>query len=154
MFITDDHVNALRAMLSGEMDEAEELIEIIGHSDYFWHFNVVIASAFALAVYRRFGQGYSVPGVIRFIADERARQDDSADDFDPRVAEQLVLSVFTSEPVHGLDDEAKADIQIALLLGMIEDENLDDAELDLFIDDVRKTAEAAMPEVEQLLRRD
>ena len=144
VFIADDHVKALRSMLAGDMDQYDELADRIERSDSPLYFNVLIASAFAVAVHRRFGQGYTASDIILFVADERTRHDDSADDFEPRVAERMVLAVLSGEPVHDIDDEAKADAQIALLLGLVDDEDLDDKGLDRLVEESRKAAEAAV----------
>ena len=150
--ITDDHVAALRAMLSEDADEAERLGDRVARSDEPLVFNAIIAAAFTLAVHRRFGGGYTVADIIHFVAHERTRFDDSADDFDPRVAERLTLAALGDGSIEGVEDEAKANAQIALLMGLVDDEDFDDAGLDEFLDEARKVAEAAAPQLEKLLR--
>lgn len=139
-------------MLAGETEEFSEVAARITHSDSPRYFNVLLAAAFHAALLRRFRQGYSLSGVIRFVADQRSRTNESADDFDPTVAEQLVLSALTGELVAAGDEKAKADAQIALLLGAVEDEHLDDAGLDEFVEEARRAAERAMPRFEHLVR--
>jgi hypothetical protein len=131
-----------------QVTKYEEFANLLGRSESPRYFNVILAAAFAVAIHRHFAQGYTVPDVIQFVADERTRHDD----FKPRVAEQLVLSVLTGQPAVSLDDEAKANAQIALLLGLIEDADLDDPELDAFVEEARTVADGAMPQFEHLLR--
>lgn len=152
MLITDDHARTLRAILANE-ESAAELLDQIQKSELGKYFNVVVASAFAIAIRRRFERGYSGPQVIQFVAGERTRHGEGPGAFDPQVAEQLVLSVLTGKPAPSLDEEAKADAQIALLISLIEQASFDEAELTRFVEEARATAERAIPEVEHLFHR-
>jgi hypothetical protein len=150
--VTDDHLKALRALLAMETDEYEQAADRIMGTESPRHFNVILASAFTVAAHRRFAQGYSLPDIIQLVADQRTRFDDSADDFEPLVGEQLLISVLTGTPAIDLDEEAKAQAQIALLIGLVDDENLDDVGLSEFVEEARQAAERAMPQFEESLR--
>jgi len=153
MLIDDEHVAALRAALTENPEEYERLAERIARSATPRSLDALFAGAFVVAVYRRFGEGYNTADIIRFVAHERTRFDDSMDDFDPHVAEQMILAVLGSGSIDGMEDEAKAAAQIALLAGLVEDEGLDDSGLDGFIDDARKAVDQGAAGLEALLRQ-
>lgn len=152
MFVTDDHVKALRAMLAGEMEEYDEIADRIMATESPRYFNVILASAFTIAVHRRFGKGYTLPDIIQFVADQRTQFDEAADIFDPLVAEHLLLSVLTGEPVDEVDEVAKAEAEVGLLVGLVDDQDLDEAGINEFVDEARKGAERIMPQFEESLR--
>jgi hypothetical protein len=142
--LTDDHVAALRAMLTENLDEYERVTERMVRTNATDGFNVLIAAAFHRAIIDRFKNGYTSVDIIRFVADERTRFDDSHGDFDPRVAEQLIRAALGDGSAEGMDEEAKARAQFTLLMGLVDDAQLDDAGLDKFMTEVLKIADATV----------
>jgi len=80
--ISDDQAAALKALLAEKFADYEDLANHLERTNAWSGFNYLVAAAFYEAVYRRFGKGYTIPEVIRFVADERARIEDPKADFD------------------------------------------------------------------------
>ena len=104
-------------------------------------FNVLVAGAFADAVHFRFGTDFTLAEVIRAVAREHTGSEDAENDFDPYVAERLILAVLDNGSVEGLGEEATARAQFALLVGLVGDRNLDDAGMNEFLASSRSLAD-------------
>jgi len=142
--VTEEHVSALRAMLVEDLIEYELLVGRLKDAGRLHGLGTLVAAAFYEAVYRRFGDGYTIAEVIGFVADERTRFSDPEDDFDPRVAERLVCAVLGQGSAGGMDKETEGRAQLALRAGLIGHENLDEAGLDQFLEEARKVADASV----------
>jgi hypothetical protein len=140
--ISDDQVAALRALLVENFAEYEHLANHFERTNAWSGFNYLIAAAFYEAVYRKFGKGCTIPEIIRFVADERARIEDPEADFDARVAERLILAALGNDSVEGIDERMKGHAQVSLLLAMVTGVGLDDADLDEFLRAARKVADS------------
>jgi hypothetical protein len=140
--ITDEHVAVMRAMLAGDFDEYERLVEQLDRtgrwgSDY----PLLIAAAFFEAVDRRFGKNYTRADIVQFVAAARERFDPSGTEIDPSAAERLVLSVLEHESVDDLDDETVVRTQGVLLGALITVRKFDSATLNEFMLEARKIAD-------------
>ncbi len=136
-------------MLTINVDEYDQLVEQMEQTGTADGFNVLIAASFYEAARRRFGLEWTVADVIRFVAEVRVGIDDAAEDVDPQAAERLTMAVLGRGSAEDMDEEAKARAQIALLIGLVEDEDLDEAGLDGFLAEARKLADATTVRLEK-----
>lgn len=143
----DPHLLALRAMLAGDSEGYEMAARQMAHGAESWQWGVLIAAAFCLAVQGRFAEGYTDADVIRLVADERTRFTNPDRDFDPRIAEQLVHAALGHGSAEGLPAEERARVQIAFLMGLVADAELDAPSLAGFVADARRLADAAIAQV-------
>jgi hypothetical protein len=142
MAVADDHVAALRAMIVGDFDQFAWHRQRVEQANGLADLNVILAAAFTRAVRRKFKDPFAMADVIQFVASERVRVDDRESDFDPLVAERLVLAALGYGSPEGLDEDAAGFAQAALLVALIPDENLDDAGLNDFLAEARKLADS------------
>lgn len=127
--VTDEHVAALRALLTGNLEEHERLRDQLS-PDSREGYAALITAAFFEATERRFGQDYTRADVIDFVADVRARSSRISETMDPVAAERMILAVVGDEDIEDLDDRTRGALQIVLLAGLIADEELDGPALD------------------------
>jgi hypothetical protein len=146
MAVSDQHVAILRAMVTANGDEALRLVEASERSGDTLGLSALLGAAFTQAVERRFGERRQVSDVIRYVATVRGRAPDQ--DFDPLDAENMIRAgLGDSAAVEGMTDEAKADVQGALLVELMADEQLDDAGLDEFVERARHKGEQIAAEL-------
>lgn len=147
MTVTDGHVAALRALLAGDFDQWERLVEELDRTDGWGDgYPLLINAAFFHAVDRRFGKDGTHADVVRFVAETRARFDPDGQTIDPHAAELLVRSVLepdaVAEAVAGLGDATVVETEGVLLGQLITvDERLAGEQLDEFIAEARKLAD-------------
>jgi hypothetical protein len=139
--ITDGQVAVVRAMLSGDGAEYDRRTALLDRTNGWDRYTTLIAAAFFEAVDRRFGKGYTREEIIRFVADVRSRFDDGGARLNAAAAERLMLSALEDEDISDIDDKTVIENQIAFLVGLIADENLDRTGLDAFLEDARKLAD-------------
>jgi hypothetical protein len=142
MVVTDDHVAALRAMIVEDFDQYARHRERVEQANGLADLNVIFAAAFTRAVRRKFKDPFTMADVIQFVASERVRIDDREFDFDPLVAERLVLAALGHGSPEGVDEDTAGFAQAALLIALIVDENLDDAGLNDFLAEARELADS------------
>lgn len=141
MPVTDDQVMALRAYLAGDFDTHKRLFRQLDRTSARVGYPALVTAAFCEAVERRFAESGTASDVIEFIGEVRSRHLKDPDEIESRVAERVILSVFTDEEVGDLDAKVKYRTQLILLLPLIDDEQLDDAGLDAFLGEARKLAD-------------
>jgi hypothetical protein len=141
MVVSDEQVAALRAQLSGNLQEHLRLLDQIDPVAARTGYSALVAAAFCEAVEQRFAPDAGAADVIEFAGSVRSRSDDAADKIDPRVAERLILAVYTDEQVKDIPVEVRYKTQIILLGALIGDEQLDAAGLDAFLVRARKLAD-------------
>jgi hypothetical protein len=141
----DPPLSALRAMLAGDSEGYEKVTRQIAQGEKSWDFGILVASAFCVAVQRRFAGGYTSADVIHLVADERTRFNNPDRDFDPRIAERLIRAALGHGSAEGLPESERARIQIAFLMGLVADADLDEEGLAEFMAAARKLADAAIP---------
>jgi hypothetical protein len=138
MAITDAQVAALRAYLTQDPDEAERLNGRLRQTGDLEGYGTLVWAAFVLAVRRRFAPEWTVPDVVKYVADVRARWGRDEDDFDPRTAEILMRRALDDWLEADLDEMARGRAQIFLLSELIADNGLDEATgLDSFMAEAR-----------------
>lgn len=142
MPVTDEQVATLRAQLEGKLDEHKRLLAQLDPAAARKGYAALIAAAFSLAVDRRFAQGGDADEatVIDYVADVRSRTEGSAE-IDPRVAERLILAVYTDEQIRDIDVRVRYETQILLLAALVADVQFDDAGLERFLSQARELAD-------------
>lgn len=142
MPVTDDQVATLRALLTGESEEYQRRLAELDREAAKTGWTGLIAAGFFEAVYRRFARRTNRHAeVIKFVGDARARYADVGKDFDPHAAERLILhSLGVEGSIQDLDDNTVIGIQLTVMGMLVADAQLNEAELDEFIQQVRETA--------------
>jgi hypothetical protein len=135
--VTDEQVAVLRAYLADDGDESVRLHEQLIQSDGLDGYGEFVYAAFVTAVRRRFSPTYTHADIIRFVAGVRSLLSEEPDAIDPRAAENMIRRALNEHVTDEVDQETKVRAQLALLIALITDEELDDAGLDEFLDTVR-----------------
>lgn len=141
MAITAEEVATLRAYLKSDFAEHDRLHAQLDPVAAQTGYSALISAAFVEAVERRFAPSGSASEVIEFVAEVRSRSEGLSEDIDQRVAECLILAVYTEEEIDDIDGKKRLATQFLLLTALILDEQLDDAGLDDFLDKARALAE-------------
>ncbi|WP_344590156.1 hypothetical protein [Actinomadura vinacea] len=136
--ISDDHIATLRAFLV--LDSGwEELVSQLAQRGSLGGFAELGRAAFVVAVRRRFFS-WSVAEIVRFVSAVRVRllQDDI--EIDPSTAESLIRSALGDVSQVDLDPDKIGSAQLLLLGELIFERDLNDAELDDFLNLARRFA--------------
>ena len=143
MVVTDEMVDAIRVLLSGDGEEFRRLNAAIDRSDEAQRaYTALVLAAFAAAVERNFVPQVTRDTIIDYVADVRSRSSDVAEDIDPDAAERLIAMVFDDDiNIDDLSNATRVRLQGLLLYALISDEGLDDAATDRFLDGARKLAD-------------
>jgi hypothetical protein len=141
MPVTDDQVATLRAYLAGDFDTHKRLFGQLDRASARVSYPALVTAAFCEAVERRFTKSGTPSDVIEFVGEVRSRHLKNPDEIESRVAERVILAIFTDEEVSDLDAEIKFRTQFILLLPLIDDEQFDPAGLDMFLGKARKLAD-------------
>lgn len=119
MNVTADHVTALRALVTGDDDTFDRLVD---SADPDWQatFPYLLAEVFLAAAKYRFVSEAAQPDIIRFVARSRIRNGGDKAGFGPGIAEALMGAAVGIGPVRVYRREAeeeaeKAVAQVALL---------------------------------------
>lgn len=137
---TTDQVATIRALLKGETEEREQLEERLDESDSWDGYAALAVTGFIKAVERRFTASDST-AIIDFVASVRSNSEEFSEKIDPIAAERLIKAVQGPEDIDDLDATDALGIQTALLIALIRDAQLDDAELDAFIAEAKELAD-------------
>jgi pantoate kinase len=141
MAVTADQVATLRAHLAGDFDEYNRLWASLDRKAADTGYTALIAAAFFEAVDRRFAKSGAGADVIEFVGSVRARFDEGGDEIDPLAAETLIRAALGDDSGTELDDDTVISTQITVLTALILDENLDNVDLDEFMEEARKLAD-------------
>jgi hypothetical protein len=141
MTVTDEQVAVLRAHLAGDVDGYRRLWEQLDREAAKIGYPSLIAAAFFKAVDLHFRQGQTTNAdVVEFVANVRARFDETGADVNPQAAEAMILTVLGAETKTDFDDGTVADAQLTVLTAIILDEQMADEELDAFLSEARELA--------------
>lgn len=141
--ITDEHVIALRALLTGD-DDFARLARPYAHGEV-TGLDVLIVAAFGEAVQRRFGPERRVADIIGFVATVRAELDPYDEEVDPRRAERAIRAALGDPDAQASLDKAAQALQGFLLTALIAEEHPDEAELNRFLAYARIRAQRLLP---------
>ncbi|WP_344889813.1 hypothetical protein [Actinomadura meridiana] len=145
MKVNDSAVATLRAMLVGDMDAYERLLDSLKTEEEQGGFFTLVTAAFFEAVDQKFAPPNNVaelPDIIEFIAYQRSAYPTVADQLDPNVAEQVIMHAIgkgtISDDVGG---DALLGTKLLLLAALSNDADLDEARLDNFLTKARAEAD-------------
>ncbi|MFI0370841.1 hypothetical protein ACH35V_23470 [Actinomadura sp. 1N219] len=135
----DEHIAALRSLLKFDLAAAEvyenetEDAAAIGYT-------LMVYSAFAVAVHRKFAPTYSMAQILRYVADLRISLGDNASQVNPRVAECMIRAALGDETLddhepYGADMQAMMDVEMTVLLDLADKARFNQAGLDKFLRD-------------------
>jgi hypothetical protein len=138
--VTDEHVAALRAQLSGNHEEHKRLLRELdvvgGMHDYMG----LVSAAFLEAVDRRFRTASLPAAVIEWISDVRAQSDAASEAINPSIAERVILKALGYGEITDIGGADIRHVMRVLLPILTADEHLGDADLDAFLTAARKLA--------------
>ena len=140
MAVTDEQVATLRAQLEGNLEEHKRLLAQLDPATARTGYAALIAAAFSLATDRRFAADSDRAQVIEYVASVRSTTESMAE-IDPRVAERLLLAVYTDEPINDIDVRVRYETQILLLAALVADAQLDKTDFDTFLAQARSLAD-------------
>ncbi|TDC55313.1 hypothetical protein E1281_13075 [Actinomadura sp. KC345] len=134
------HVAALRTFL---VDGPDIWLERYGErlqGEVQSGFSLLTYYALTKAVRIKFSPTYTFPQVIRYVADLRLNLGEGAAELDPRVAEGLIRytlgdDTYNGRPPFDADQVTLVRTEFHLLLALILEADLDEAELKNFIED-------------------
>jgi hypothetical protein len=147
MPVSERQMAALKALLSVRPKEHERLVdemEEVEGPDSGGRYAALIGAALFEAVEKRFvRKGKVAPKreIIGYVAEVRSRNENAADDLDPRVAERILMAVLDQGEIDDLDDETVLMHEILLTAVMVIDQQYSEEELDAFLALVRRTAD-------------
>jgi hypothetical protein len=144
VLISDEKVTSLRAFLANDPDDDMGLARLRVESGDVDGYGELLYAAFVMAVQRRFAPTWTVPEVIQFVATVRADLLQDGIDIDPRTAETLIRRALGNGIASRLEERVSVQAQIFLLGRLIDDEELDGAELDAFLAEARSLANRLM----------
>lgn len=145
--MNDDQVAALRAQLSGQVDEHRRLLNELDPQAANVGYVALVAGAFLEAVRRRFlkdGEPADDVEIIDFVTSVRLRTTDPENTLDPTVGETMIKIAMGKLPPAArkeISGEVGFGSQILLLAGLIGDAQLGPEELDEFLAKARYFAE-------------
>lgn len=144
MPVTDKQVAALHAQLAGRSPEEHlRLFNELDETDNVGYAALLAAGLFE-AIQRRFAKNNEVSDrseIIDFIAEARAKSDESSDALNPDVAERIILHALGKGSLSGIDDDIVLGHQVVLLSALTARENYSESELNAFMAQIREDAE-------------
>lgn len=143
MKITDEQVASIRAYVTVDMPEFERLSNLLSPGDREARGTLISASLY-LAAEKRFSGSDSRPDIILFVSSLRERSAEMADLIDPRAAERILLAVVADENIDDIDDSVKNSHFGPMLVGLIVEAGMNDAELDRFLEEARDLADSML----------
>ncbi|MEV0662985.1 hypothetical protein ACIBI3_25275 [Actinomadura luteofluorescens] len=144
MAVTEKHVATLTAQLAGQKEEYKRLYAELTPEEVGYEYSALVAAAVAIAVDRRFavnGEIAENKEVIDFVAELRSRAVQVAEIVDPTVAEQLILQNLGKGDISSFDTKSVFTTQIVVLVGLVTDEQFDEAGLTSFMQTARQVAD-------------
>ncbi|MBO0801769.1 MAG: hypothetical protein J2P25_01660 [Nocardiopsaceae bacterium] len=120
MNIDDEHVTALRALVTGDDDAFDRILD---NASPEWQdaFAYLLGSVFLAAVKYRFVNTESRPDIIRFVARSRIRHGGDQAGFSPSMAEALMGAAVGINPPPADRSEAEEDENAAAQVALLKD---------------------------------
>lgn len=147
-----EQVTALRALLTRNFDEHHRVVAQIKQTGGLTGYYELVTAAFFEAVDRCFGTRYTLPDIVEYVAEVRARLRDPNRGIDPNVAERLIRKALGEGTTRDIDKETLLHTEGVLLAVLVMDEQFDDAALDAFLAEARALAERLKRSREQAER--
>jgi hypothetical protein len=140
MIVSDRHIAALHSFLTDDYEVWLQTHQQLIDSDDAEGYGVLVHAAFTRAAFRKFSPSWSLPDVIQFVGDVRAKVAPYAHEIDALIAENLLRQAIGDESLatdalSNVDVQAVATAEGILLQAMIYDAGLDGVELEDFIKD-------------------
>lgn len=145
MTVSGNQVETLQAALAGDSDKYHRLNNQLDPAAR-TGFNVLIASAFFKAAYRKFSKNSNSSSVVEFVGSLRTNYD-LVEEINPDIAERLLLATFTDAQIDDIDDQTKGEHYLILLIALIKEAELSGTELDAFLSDARGLADRWLADV-------
>lgn len=146
MKVSDRAVSSMRAYLRVDMAEYRRLGSELSAEERDAR-GALIAAAFSVMADRSFsGSSDAKSEIVEFVSALRSRGDEMATLLDPNVSQRLLLAVVSDEDVDDIRDETKGEHFAPLLVGMVVDAKLDDADLDAMLSEAREIADGWLAE--------
>lgn len=145
--ITESHKRALRALILGPDEEWEACAtELLSEGNSSQGFSTLLAFSLGTMVRRKFSSSNSLKDVIQYVAYQRIKLDEDANELNPRLAENIIRFLLSDDslkepPITSENREEVAGIQQLLLFSLVSEADLDGAGVDALI---HEAAEAAM----------
>lgn len=137
--VSDEQVAALRAGATGNAETFDLLTGSSRFNDGL-EFATLIAAAYVCAARWRFATGWSNSDVIRLVGRLRARDQGEQRDINAGIAERMLISALSGEPMHDRRDSVDHGYaQAAVLTELLSD--LDTPQLDALLDKARQIAD-------------
>ena len=147
--ITEEYLAALKANVTGDMDTVDRLRELLEERDGPQSgeiYGALYSVALATAAQRAFPGGYTSTtraDVIRFVARMRGAVAGTDDDFSPRVAEHVLISMLGGpEDIETLDKKDLAVVIVVLIGRLLAYLRIEKSGMNDFLSEVRPLAEA------------
>jgi hypothetical protein len=147
--ITGEYLAALKANVTGDTDTLARLRELLEERDGPRSgdiYGALYSVALATAAQRAFPGGYTSAAradVIRFVARLRGAVAGTDDDFNPRVAEHVLISMLGGpEDIETLDKKDLAVVIVMLIGGLLAYLGIEESGIDDFLSEVSPLAEA------------
>jgi hypothetical protein len=148
--VTGEYLAALKASVIGDRSTVARLRELLEERDGPRSgeiYGALYSVALATAARRAFPGGYTSDtraDVIRFVARLRGAVAGTDDDFKPRVAEHVLISMLGGpEDIETLDKKDLAVVIVMLIGGLLAYLGIEEGGLDDFLSEVRPLAEAS-----------
>lgn len=138
MPVTDEQAATLHAYLAGDFESFQRLYRQLDRTAINQGYKALVSAAFYTAVDQRFAKDSRRADVVDFVADVRTHHLNNPDEINPRVAERLILAMYTDEEINDLSGEDKFRTQFILLYPLVTDEQYDESALGEFLAEARK----------------
>lgn len=132
MSTRSDSAEFIRTLVLGEYDANDQYEQKLDEQGWIG-FPRFLATAFFLAVGRRFKTGDNHAEVVRFVADLRATSPDAAAILDPQATELVIRAVLDPDVAFDLDQTTLGKVQTMVVHKILTEEHLSADELDEFL---------------------
>jgi len=140
MPVNADQLAAFRTLLTGENEENQRLQQKLDQSDGWEGYGALISAGFVMAAERWFDKP-SDTDIVEYVASVRSRSDELGEKIDPVIAERLIKAMHSDETIDDIDPTPLIGTQLVLLVALIHDAQLDDAELEAFLAEAKGLAD-------------
>lgn len=141
MQVTDTHMEILHALL---IDDHEAALRALEQGESLGGLGALMETAFAIAAYRAFAPEWTMPQVIQFVARLRIEHPGVSLPFTTLDAERELRRVLGGKVPSTRDIQAAGVARMSLLRTLVDDLNLNDADLDDLLATARADADRVL----------